>query len=235
MNTLVPVVEIFVSLQGEGPSAGEPALFLRMASCNLSCVWCDTPYSWDWEAFNKNEEVTSLSPDDLCSRLARELPNEVHLLVLTGGEPLLHQRPMADVLVSFQKLRPDVRVEVETNGTIAPTPAFREIVDLFVVSPKLANSEVPEKRRLRYPTLTLFSELPAVLKFVVEGSAEVQEAVSVAERSGFSRSRVWVMPQTTSATDLGPRIAKLAPAAIRAGIKVSSRLHVLAWGDARGT
>lgn len=235
MKTLIPVVETFVSLQGEGPSAGEPALFLRLANCNLSCVWCDTRHSWDWDAFDKNEEVTSLSPDELRDRLARELPDDVRLLVLTGGEPLLYQGTVVDVLISLQASRPDLRVEVETNGTIVPTSAFRELVHLFVVSPKLSNSEVPERRRLRSSVLAAFSELPAVLKFVVEGPDEVQEAADVAKNIGFAPFRVWVMPQTTLAAELGPRIAELAPAAIRAGFRVSSRLHVLAWGDTRGT
>jgi 7-carboxy-7-deazaguanine synthase len=232
---MIPIVETFVSIQGEGPSAGEPALFLRLANCNLSCVWCDTRHSWDWAAFDKDDEVSILSPDALRGRLARELPAEVRLLVLTGGEPLLHQGVVAGVIVSLQTERPDLRVEVETNGTIVPTPAFRDLVHLFVVSPKLANSGVPEKRRLRLSVLGAFSELSAVLKFVLEGPDEVQEAVDVAERSGFARSRVWVMPQATSAAELGPRIAELAPAVIGAGLRVSSRLQVLAWGDVRGT
>lgn len=232
---MIPIVETFVSLQGEGPSAGEPALFVRLANCNLSCAWCDTRHSWDWGTFDKDKEVTVLSPDALLGRLLRELPDHVRLLVLTGGEPLLNQGAAADVLASLRMVRPDLRVEVETNGTIVPTPATRELVHLFVVSPKLANSEIPERRRLRLSVLAAFSELPAVLKFVLEGPDEVQEALDVAEECGFARSRVWVMPQTTSVVELGARIAELAPAAIDAGLRVSSRLHVLAWGDARGT
>jgi organic radical activating enzyme len=235
MNMLVPVVETFVSLQGEGPSAGEPALFIRLANCNLNCVWCDTRHSWDWATFDEAEEVESMTPDELSERLARQLPRQVNLLVLTGGEPLLHQASVFLVLDKLRESRPGLRVEVETNGTIAPTEQLRELVHLFVVSPKLANSAIPEKRRLRVPVLAEFSRLRSVLKFVVEGPHEVQEAAELAARSGYPSSRVWVMPQTTSAADLGQLIAELSPAAIRAGFKISSRLQVLAWGDARGT
>ena len=43
--------EIFESIQGEGPTAGEPCVFLRLAMCNLHCRWCDTKYTWDWKKY----------------------------------------------------------------------------------------------------------------------------------------------------------------------------------------
>ncbi|MDP3949736.1 hypothetical protein [Microbacterium sp.] len=133
----------------------------------------------------------------------------------------------------MQDQRPDLRIEVETNGTIAPTPALVGTVHLFVVSPKLQNSGVAEKRRIRLPVLRAFVALQSTLKFVVTGPEDVKEAAVVAESSEFPVERVWVMPETTSATAVGALIASVAPAAIQAGFKVSSRLHVLAWGDAR--
>ena len=232
---MIPVVETFVSLQGEGPSAGEPAMFLRLGNCNLSCTWCDTRHSWDWRSFNKADEVEDVDPQHLTSRLLDELPDAVNLLVLTGGEPLLHQNLIAPVLRAVQHQRPDLRVEVETNGTITPTPALVDIVHLFVVSPKLLNSGITEKRRLRLRALEELTSMSSVLKFVVTGPDDVREAADVASRVGMPASRVWIMPETTSAETLGDLIALVAPAAIQAGFKVSSRLHVLAWGDARGT
>lgn len=234
MSALIPVVESFVSLQGEGPSAGEPALFLRLGNCNLNCVWCDTRHSWDWAAFDKAEEVDDLTPDELFELLVGLLPTVVRLVVVTGGEPLLHQVAVAPVLDRLLSSRPDARVEIETNGTIAPTADLRELVHLFVVSPKLANSKIPEKRRLRLSALSEFSRSRSVLKFVAEGPEDLREAGEIAAACGFASSRVWVMPQTTSADDLGPLLAQLAPAAIHAGFRVSSRLQVIAWGDARG-
>lgn len=232
---MIPVVETFVSLQGEGPSAGEPALFLRLGNCNLNCTWCDTRHSWDWDSFNKSDEVEDVDPQGLTSRLLGELPDTVKLLVLTGGEPLLYQNLIVPVLQAVQHHRLDLRVEVETNGTITPTPALAKVVHLFVVSPKLHNSGIPEKRRFRPLALEALASMSSVLKFVVTGPDDVLEAAGVASKVGMPASRVWVMPETTSADRVGGLIALIAPAAIQAGFKVSSRLHVLAWGDARGT
>ena len=74
------VSEIFLSLQGEGPSAGVPAHFLRLQGCSVGCGWCDTKYSWD--AAGGRECEPGLLLDEL--RVLGSAP----LLVVTGGEPL---------------------------------------------------------------------------------------------------------------------------------------------------
>lgn len=235
MKSTIPIIETFLSLQGEGPSTGQPAFFLRLAHCNLSCSWCDTKHSWDWEKFKRSEEVENVESDVLLARLAKEIPPQVGLLVLTGGEPLLHQKSLTCLLSALREARPSVRVEVETNGTIAPVRDFANLVHLFVVSPKLSNAGVPEKRRINPGALAQLSELASIAKFVVEKPVDIGEAVEIATTHGFTPARVWVMPQTTLTEEIGPLIASIAPAAIAAGVRVSSRLHVMAWGDTRGT
>ena len=55
------VNEIFKSIQGEGPNFGKPAIFLRIAQCNLKCTWCDTKYTWDWKNYSYAKEVKEIA------------------------------------------------------------------------------------------------------------------------------------------------------------------------------
>ena len=80
--------EIFVSIQGEGVSAGTPCIFIRLALCNLSCSWCDTKYTWDWKSYEYNDEVMTLDVNEIKSIVDRF--NLKHV-VITGGEHLLQQ------------------------------------------------------------------------------------------------------------------------------------------------
>ena len=108
------VAEVFRSLQGEGPSAGTPAHFLRLQGCDVGCHWCDTKYSWD--AAGGSERTVGDAFAEL--RALGEAP----LLVVTGGEPLAH--PGVDRLLAAA-VGQWPRVEVETSG-VAPPPLAHE-------------------------------------------------------------------------------------------------------------
>lgn len=102
---MLHLAEIFYSIQGEGTYAGTPAIFVRLAGCNLSCDFCDTDYSLKFLA----------SVDEVVARV-RDLGGACPMVVLTGGEPLAQ----SDSLPLIQALRADGRrVHIESNGTIA--------------------------------------------------------------------------------------------------------------------
>ena len=90
--------EIFHSIQGEGVSAGTPTVFLRLATCNLACTWCDTRYTWDWRNFDYADGVVEMDLDEVERRVrAFDRPR----LVITGGEPLLQQAVLAPLVASL--------------------------------------------------------------------------------------------------------------------------------------
>lgn len=113
------LAEIFYSLQGEGFHAGTPAVFIRMAGCNLSCAFCDTDFSLK----------ERLTPDEVVARIA-EYP--ARFVVLTGGEPTI-QPEAVRALVQALHAR-GYYVTMETNGTSTDTLG----VDWVTVSPKLS-------------------------------------------------------------------------------------------------
>jgi 7-carboxy-7-deazaguanine synthase len=100
----LPVMETFYTVQGEGAFAGAPAYFIRLAGCDVGCVWCDVKESWD----------ASKHPSIAVDQLAADVINAgAKICVVTGGEPLMHN---LDALT--QALRNGgVRTHIETSGT----------------------------------------------------------------------------------------------------------------------
>lgn len=116
----IEVVNIFETIQGEGPLVGTPAVFIRTAGCNLQCPGCDTDYTSNRETLSESEilkRVTKLRKDGL--------------VVITGGEPL--RQPIDRLINSL--LWNGFQVQLETNGTL-----FQEEVPWYdivtVCSPK---------------------------------------------------------------------------------------------------
>jgi 7-carboxy-7-deazaguanine synthase len=115
------IVEIFRTLQGEGPFAGHRAIFVRLTGCNLQCPACDTDYT---------TKSARIHPDELISILSKF--GTVELVVLTGGEPFRQNLgPVVKKLIDAGYI-----VQIETNGTLFQPLPFADI--MVVCSPKTA-------------------------------------------------------------------------------------------------
>jgi organic radical activating enzyme len=226
------VSEIFESIQGEGARAGSPSVFLRLADCNLRCGFCDTKYTWDFERYDRRKEVSELSVAEVASRLAGcAAPN----LVITGGEPLLQQEALADLLARLPGRFAPGGVEVETAGTLAPSDALRRTVGAWNVSPKLANSGNSERARRRPEALAALAGLEgAWFKFVVEGEGDLEEIRAIVAEYRMPASRVLLMPQAATRAELFARSAGVAALCRESGFRYGPRLQVALWGDRRG-
>ena len=106
--------EHFISINGEGQRAGELALFLRFAGCNLRCDWCDTAWACSKDA---PHEIVPLSCIEQIGENAAV--HGVRNVTLTGGEPLL-QEGIGEVITMLMLL--GLRVEIETNGSVPFEP-----------------------------------------------------------------------------------------------------------------
>jgi 7-cyano-7-deazaguanosine (preQ0) biosynthesis protein QueE len=222
------VAEVFgPTFQGEGPSMGRRAGFVRLGRCNLDCTWCDTPYTWDWSRFDPAVEVRRVGVAAIVEQLAAMAPE---IVVVTGGEPLLQQRhlvPLVEACVAR-----GWPVEVETNGTLAPSAALVALVAQWNVSPKLANSGVPAERRVVPDALAALEATGrAVIKCVVGDEAELDEVAALVR--AHSLTDVWIMPEGTDRASLLDRARALADPVTARGWNLTTRLHVLLWGDER--
>jgi 7-carboxy-7-deazaguanine synthase len=103
----VQVHSIFYTIQGEGPFTGYPALFVRLAGCNLQCPGCDTEYTSNRGSMSPSEVLTAIGAH-------RYATKERSVVVITGGEPFRQNiAPLVRTLVSK-----GYRVQIETNGTL---------------------------------------------------------------------------------------------------------------------
>jgi len=127
----LPVSEYFLSIQGEGTNYGKFALFLRFGICNIKCKFCDTKYSWNNYKFISENKIKNI---------LKKYSKKVSSLVITGGEPTLHN--LKNIINSAKKF--NYYIAVETNGTIFQD--WLKNVDFITVSPK---SENIDKRVLK--------------------------------------------------------------------------------------
>lgn len=101
------IVGAWYTIQGEGPLAGLPAVFVRFAGCNLRCAFCDTEFERDAEEVTLKHLVRTIV--SLC------VSNHCRLIVLTGGEPMLQ-----DLTALVRALPDDIWIQIETAGTVWP-------------------------------------------------------------------------------------------------------------------
>lgn len=171
------VTSMFFTLQGEGPYAGMPALFIRLAKCNLDCSFCDTFFDdGDWLTFTQIEDKMS---ETILDYWNKKVPSETApswavqdgvktypniVLVMTGGEPLLQEnisKFMEEELQNFKA------VQVESNGipdTVVPVGVT------LVCSPKCMEKE---GKAVKYysPSKTILDRADC-LKFVMSADTE---------------------------------------------------------------
>jgi len=117
---MLKINEIFgPSIQGEGSTAGTPAVFVRFAGCNVNCKFCDT----------QHDTFTEMSWRDIAYKVLSITKEKKYLVVFTGGEPLLQASHKMEHLCRHLVLH-GCYLQIETNGTIYSTilPYFKHVV-----------------------------------------------------------------------------------------------------------
>ena len=178
---MIPLIEVFESIQGEGKNQGVFSIFLRLAFCNLRCSFCDSKYTYENPKFKweKKENVLKLISSFKSNNL-----------VITGGEPLLWQKNLIEILKEVKK-----NIEVETNGTIIPLKEFDKYISLYNVSPKLENSKEEFSKRINKDALKWFSKnKKSYFKYVIDKEEDIKEVFEQIKEFKIKKERVYLMP-----------------------------------------
>jgi len=268
----LPVAEHFYSIQGEGRYMGRPAVFLRTAGCNFLCggtaaarayegteyatetramadnlaegqgTWvCDTIAEWmDGNQYTIEELYDYWDEEGYL----KNVDNGAHI-VITGGEPLLHEESLTAFLNRLNREGHEPFVEVETNGSIYPGEALRTHIDQFNISPKLSNSGMERERRYDSEIFSRYVQqhmgenaqntANADFKFVVGTPGDWAEiADDFLEQFGVPKENVYLMPAGGTEDDLTLTRGDVVELAKQHAVQYTDRLQIVIWNQATG-
>lgn len=192
------LIEIFYSIQGEGPAMGSPATFVRLAGCNLRCQGCDTDNRL-WQELSPKEVIESIRS---------------RMVVITGGEPTMQMEELSQLVSLLQSQ--DSEIHIETNGTNTIAEAILEKFHYVVVSPKRGSDY----------HLDFWAEKKNVhFKFVLGKASWCWTPELLREIAPtLERERTWIMAYGTDPSM--PEAKDAWDLALSLGVNYSDRLHI---------
>ncbi len=245
------LVESFLSVQGEGAYQGRLAVFLRFFGCNLNCIGfdvktksnktgeiligCDSARAVFKGHFKpkrySGDEILSLVKD-ICKGLKTR-----PIVVLTGGEPLIHHKNENFINLVQNLLDLGFDVHFETNGTIeinfVKFPVYKKCK--FALGIKLANSGVSADKRINLRAIEAICKNTeeSFYKFVLSspGDNDLEQILQVLK---ISDAPVWCMAMGASRSELERNALKVADFAIKHGFNYSERIHIRLWDKKEG-
>mgnify|MGYP001423264381 CR=1 FL=1 len=207
--------EIFYSMQGEGKSTGLSKLFIRLSGCNNKCSFCDTKYHIKSRSLNAKDII---------------LLKKYKEWVITGGEPLLQQ---IEILNLIEKFKPN-SIDIETNGTIIPCDNLISRINCFNISPKEVRSQ-PKGYNLKPSILRMIPRLEnRIIKFVYSDKISEQFISRYIKEYNLRPWEIWIMPEGATREKLIKNSQKVWNYCIEKDFNFSARLQVWVFNIKRG-
>ena len=173
---MLPLMEAFYTIQGEGYHKGSAAYFIRIGGCDVGCHWCDVKESWD----------ANLHPPTSIIKITEDAVKLSKTIVITGGEPLMwNMGPLTNLLKEK-----DIQIHLETSGAYEITGHW----DWFCLSPK-KNKE---------PNVSAY-EIADELKIIVYNKNDFKFAEIQAEKVN-NKCKLYLQPEWSKRDKIMPEI-----------------------------
>ena len=183
MNTYIdiqlPVMEQFLTLQGEGRFTGHAAYFIRLGGCDVGCVWCDVKESWD---INKHPLIP------IHTLLTNVQASGAEIAVITGGEPFMHDLSQLTNILHDHK----IRAHVETSGAHKISGSW----DWITLSPKKFKAPIEE-------SIQMANELKVVIYNKSDFEWAEKYAAQVKENC-----LLYLQPEWSKSSEMNPLIVE---------------------------
>lgn len=173
----LPVMEQFLTLQGEGRFTGHTAYFIRLGGCDVGCVWCDVKESWDMSK-HPLYDITTLVKNVQASGS--------NLVVITGGEPFMHDLTELTRILSDHQ----IRTHVETSGAHPISGSW----DWITLSPKKFKAPLDE-------ALQMANEL----KVIIYNKSDFEWAEKYAQQVN-ENCLLYLQPEWSKSSEMNPLI-----------------------------
>jgi len=226
---VIPISEIFYSIQGEGKYCGTPSVFVRVGGCNLKCPGfsergCDSFYAVD-KSFKNEWKLMDI--EEIKKEIEKYLKFNPHL-VLTGGEPMLYIDKLYPLIEWFSG-----EVTIETNATIdfdiKKYPKLKNVT--FAMSVKLSNSGEEYKKRVKKEVIKTYSfAKKSFFKFVVDRDLK-KEIEDITEGIDLD---IYCMPLGANKKELEKNAPFVFDFCLKNGYKYSDRIHIRLFGKKKG-
>ncbi len=218
------IIEKFLSIDGEGPSAGELATFIRFQGCNLRCSWCDTIYSWE-----KDNISESLNTEQIYDYIKE---NRVVNVTLTGGEPLIQEN--INELLSILNCDHNLKVHIETNGAVDIEPFKKKHLNnniSYIIDFKLPSSNMTDK--MNFNNLKVVDKND-VYKFVVGSHEDLKIAYEIINKYNLTSKCLVYLSPVSGNIDMQEIVEFMKENKLN-NVRLQVQLHKIIWNkDTRG-
>ncbi len=244
------VSEVFYSIQGEGKTIGKPSYFIRLTGCNLMCGGWESKKdgklhneaTWRCDSYDVWKSGKSMQFDELIEKMGESFVDDLREkrthLIITGGEPLLHDKSIVNFVTFFRnKYEFTPFIEIETNATILPSFTLQYLVYQWNVSPKLNNSGMSKFRTHNEKAIKFFNtSKESIFKFVVSCIDDVNDIMDWIHNYSFEiqKNKIYLMPSCESREELDFLKSWLVDICKAEKFKYSHRLQIEIYNQKTG-